>query len=92
MGINSKFVILIASCAMLTTPSNAGAAKRETKPHHRHYAERASSCPIHKNAYGDLIDCRGWRLRDNATGWDNTCFHLDYLSSQFACASPNGQH
>jgi hypothetical protein len=28
----------------------------------------------------------GWRLRSNATGWDNSCFDLSYLPSEFDCS------
>jgi hypothetical protein len=72
------FVLLAASI-------NASAENRKTRAHHRHHhATKPSGCPIYKNAEGDLIDCRGWRKRVNG-GWDNTCFNLPYLSSQYAC-------
>ncbi len=87
MNISGKFLIFIASCAILATPSNAGALERKTKSHHRHYTQVARGCPVHKNAYGELIDCRGWRLWSGSIGWDNTCLNLDYLPGQFACSS-----
>jgi hypothetical protein len=89
----TKLTVLIAALALLgLLPAVAGQSKRETTAHHRaihsHQAKRPSGCPVHRNAEGDLIDCQGWRYR-SSIGWDNTCFHLDYLPSSFAC-SPGG--
>ena len=83
--ISGKFAALLACIALVTTPalSSAEAAKR----HHRHFARNAVSCPVHRNAQGELVDCQGWRKRDNVIGWDNTCFSLDYLPSMYACSS-----
>jgi hypothetical protein len=49
-------------------------------------ANKARSCPVRRLAGGDLVDCHGWRL--SSDGWDNSCFNLDHLSSQFACSPP----
>ncbi len=90
MNINRMLAIIVASCAMLAAPLNASAENTKTRAHHRHYVMRYSGCPVYRNAEGELVDCRGWRKRDNAIGWDNTCFNLPYLSSQFACSSSGG--
>ncbi len=86
-----RLAALIACFAMLAAPAVAGTWPRE---HHRPYPSRHAGnpccCPIHRTALGELVDCQGWRLRDNAIGWDNSCFNLDYLPSQFACGA-NGR-
>ncbi len=80
---------------MLAMPADAGTYAAMTRAHHRvyhrHYAENPSGCPLHRTALGELVDCQGWRLRDNAIGWDNSCFNLDYLPSMYACGSSGGR-
>ena len=82
---------VLAACMLLAAPASPDAAKLKGKKHywiaHRHQPVWFRGCPVHRNAEGDLIDCQGWRYRDNAAGWDNTCFNLDYLPSMFACSS-----
>jgi hypothetical protein len=81
----SKAVTILTCCALFTAPVDARTLKSRTKAYHGHFIKRASSCPLHVTAGGELADCRGWRLR-SSIGWDNTCFRsLDYLSSTHAC-------
>ncbi len=83
-GLAAAFALIVA---LLPQASAGGRAKA----HHRHHpAKRADRCPTHRTAEGELVDCRGWRLRPGI-GWDNTCFNLDYLPSQFACSPPGGR-
>jgi hypothetical protein len=88
-----KLTAIIAVFALFAIPTLAKAYKHGTRTHrhvvHSHQAKLLSGCPLHRNAEGELIDCRGWRYRPNI-GWDNTCFHLDYLPSAFACSSNGG--
>jgi hypothetical protein len=37
---------------------------------------------------GELVDKAGWRLREG--GWDNTCFSMPWLPSQYACSAKGG--
>lgn len=92
MRTSNKLAALAACCAMLVASAAETRAAAEITyhwPFFRFSAPRLTSCPVHKNAFGELIDCHGWRLRNNAIGWDNGCFCLDYLPSQFACSSHN---
>jgi hypothetical protein len=86
-----KTTAIFAACALLAMPAVAGpgVVKGHDRAVHRHHAGRLAGCPVHKTAEGELVDCRGWRYRGGTIGWDNTCFHLDYLPSSFAC-SANG--
>ncbi|MGO9459768.1 MAG: hypothetical protein ACLP1W_06550 [Rhodomicrobium sp.] len=93
MSANNKLAALIASCALLAAAAAASAEPRTQvhhRPYHRHYAVRSAGCPLHRNPEGELVDCQGWRHRDNVIGWDNTCLNLDYLPSMFACSSNGG--
>ncbi|MGO9174473.1 MAG: hypothetical protein ACLP7P_21260 [Rhodomicrobium sp.] len=93
MSENNKLAALIASCAMLAVTAAASAEPRTQVRHrayHRHHPVRSAGCQLHRNPEGELVDCQGWRHRDNAIGWDNTCFNLDYLPSMYACGSTNG--
>jgi len=84
----SKKLTVFAACfALLSAPLAGTAAGYAGKKHYRHHPIRqALGCPVHRIADGTLVDCQGWRLRDNSIGWDNSCFNLDYLPSQFACS------
>jgi hypothetical protein len=84
MSINSRIVIAVACCPLLTSAQNADATKYRTK-HHRHSVAKPYN-PTPRQA----TEIGGWRKRDNAKGWDNTCFNLRYLSSQFACSTSGG--
>ncbi len=83
-------IVFIACCAVLVAPASANMTQDRTTTHHRYFAREANSCPLHWTAGGTLVDCHGWRKRDNVIGWDNTCFNLNYLPSQFACSSSGG--
>jgi hypothetical protein len=85
MTVGRKLGILVGCAALLAGPalSNAEVAKG----HRRHIVRRHVACPVHRNAEGELVDCQGWRKRANATGWDNSCFNIDYLPSMYACSS-----
>ncbi len=85
---NLKLVAIIATVGVLVASvAGAGASVATNAQHHRHRMRAESACPLHRTANGELVDCHGWRLRNTARGWDNTCFNLDYLPSQFACSS-----
>jgi hypothetical protein len=86
---NLKLAALTVYCTMLALPAVAGTSATGIRAHHRvsHWvmAVRPRGCPLHRTPLGELVDCHGWRLRDNAIGWDNSCFNLDYLPSLTAC-------
>lgn len=92
MAVSNKLVAFAACCAM-TVVSIADARAEAGRPYwwplFPFFAPVSYVCPVHRNAFGDLIDCRGWRFRKTAYGWDNGCFYLDYLPSQFACGARN---
>ena len=92
MTATRKLVTLaIAGFAMLAVPMWA-AAETGTAPHHRHFSKKARvGCPVHQIADGSLVDCQGWRKWSGSVGWDNTCFNLDYMPSQFACSGRGGR-
>ncbi len=83
-------IVFIACCAILVAPASASQSKARTTTYHRHFLREANSCPLHRTAGGTIVDCHGWRKRDNLIGWDNTCFNLDYLPSQYACSAHGG--
>jgi hypothetical protein len=85
MTISRKFQVLAACVALFAAPALGFA--EDTKNHRRHFVRKQASCPLHRNAEGELVDCRGWRKRDTAIGWDNSCFNLDYLPSMYACSA-----
>jgi hypothetical protein len=89
--LNNKLVPIAVGFAVLAASNDASAENGKIRAHRRHHhATKPSGCPIYKNAEGELVDCRGWRKRKNATGWDNTCLNLPYLPSIYACGSVNG--
>ena len=86
-----KFTAAVATVALLAASQiAAGSVEAKTKAHKGYTAQRyaggGSSCPLRRTVNGDIVDCHGWRLRSNATGWDNTCLNLDYLPSMYACS------
>jgi hypothetical protein len=90
MKIHGKIATVLACFAIFAMPVDARTLKGRAKIHYGHYIKKASNCPLHITASGAVADCEGWRLRRNATGWDNTCFKsLDYLPSMYACPSSN---
>jgi hypothetical protein len=82
-----------ATVAILVAPQLApDTAEAKSKAYKgyagQRYARAAEyGCPLRRTVDGDLVDCRGWRLRPNV-GWDNTCLNLDYLPAMYACSSP----
>jgi hypothetical protein len=84
MGLVRKSIAAALSAAMLASSVSGVLAAENPKRHpRRHYASEA--CPTHRAVDGTLVDCQGWRKRDSV-GWDNSCFNLDYLPSQYACS------
>jgi hypothetical protein len=82
-------LMTIAAClALSAAPPYANPAQGRAAAYHPVVEREAYRCPIHRNAAGNLIDCNGWRLRSGTTGWDNSCFSLDYMPSVFACSAP----
>jgi len=71
--------------AVLALCQSCTAAEARTKTNHRTVAKAQNRCPLRVTVNGDIVDCNGWRLRQS--GWDNTCFNLDYLPSMYACSS-----
>ncbi len=84
MNMSKKLAAFATGFALLMAPLTGAAAN---KLHHRHFAQRTVGCPVHRIADGSLVDCHGWRKWSGSIGWDNSCFNLDYLSSEFACSS-----
>ncbi len=85
MNIRNNLVSLAAAFVLIAAPLTQASAEDGTKTHRHHSAKKPAGCPLHRTAEGELVDCQGWRLRPG--GWDNSCFNLDYLPSQFACGS-----
>src|SRR5215469_2183235 len=99
MSTNKKLAALAAGFAILLSPIAGATAETRThhrphyRDHNRDYRQRSAGCPVHTNAFGELVDCRGWRKWSGSVGWDNTCFKsLDYLPGQYACTgnAPDG--
>jgi hypothetical protein len=83
---SKKAIALAATLAVFATPLVDAAA--QTRTHHRHYGYRPSYRPVptgYRN-YSGGYGYNGWRRRDNARGWDNTCINAPWLPSQFACS------
>jgi hypothetical protein len=88
--ISRKSVLVAACVALLTAPMFATAAEARHKGHHRNHihrlAHRHSTGNFLRMTFeGEIVGRAGWRFRN--TGWDNSCFNLPYLNSQFACSS-----
>jgi hypothetical protein len=86
----------MAAVSLLAANLPGTMAEAKDRPHHRRYVLKRFDRLPHPDlggqrrmADGDLVDRNGWRLRDGQ--WDNTCFNLGYLSSQFACAQNGGE-
>jgi hypothetical protein len=88
MSINNKLLIFAAAAAVLAVLPLTVSVDAKPKRYDRHYARKhydPPAYPLERRAVdGSLVDRQGWRLRPGY-GWDNTCFNLDYLASQFAC-------
>ncbi len=87
---NRKLAALAILFAMLAVPAAAGTYAGRSRAHFRVYRSPYPAlplrCPLHRTLEGELADCQGWRQRGGLIGWDNTCFRLDYLPSEFACS------
>jgi hypothetical protein len=79
--------LMIGVLVMLAAPMFAEAAGKSKKMHYRYSLNKQAGCPVRQIADGSLVDCHGWRKWSGSIGWDNTCFNLDYLPSEFACSS-----
>jgi hypothetical protein len=94
MSINSKLWVLTPVLMLLVAspnPAFAGPKRKVYRTHHqRSPAAREYAPSLRRLPGGDYVDRNGWRYRQGY-GWDNTCFHLDYLDSQFACNAGGGR-
>jgi len=96
MSAKIKLVVLAATLILISGSARSAFAEQTATKHHRHSARwldrrpsQPRGCPVRQLADGSLVDCQGWRKWSGHIGWDNSCFNLDYLPSQFACG-PNG--
>jgi hypothetical protein len=105
MRINNKLTAVFACCAILAslmlsvTEGTARTNRVHHRPHYREHMQRFASvtapghingCPVHRNGFGELVDCRGWRKWSGSIGWDNTCFRsLENLPAMYACPTSN---
>jgi hypothetical protein len=80
-----RFASFAAAIALIAAPLAQASAEDQAKTHHKHSTKQTGRCATHRTAEGELVDCHGWRLRNGY--WDNTCFNLDYLPSEYACSS-----
>jgi hypothetical protein len=85
MNAASSIIRIAAALVLFGAPLAQAWAGEQAKTHHKVPAKRTDRCPNHRTVEGEIVDCHGWRLRDG--DWDNSCFNLDYLPSQFACSS-----
>jgi hypothetical protein len=96
MTLGRILTLAAATAALLAAPTLApNTAEAKSKAYkgyegQRYARVRQNNCPLRQTVNGDIVDCHGWRLRSNATGWDNTCLNLDYLPSMYACSSRGG--
>jgi hypothetical protein len=96
MTLGKIFTLWAATVALLAAPTLApNTAEAKSKAYKGYAGQRYArvgqyNCPLRQTVNGDIVDCHGWRLRTNATGWDNTCLNLDYLPSMYACSSRGG--
>jgi hypothetical protein len=86
MNANNRLLVFTAAFALLVVPPSAALVDAKSKGYYRHYVRKHGYLPARRAVDGSLVDREGWRLRPGY-GWDNTCFHLDYLDSQFACSN-----
>lgn len=83
---NMKLFAAGAALAILAIPMAHSVNAQPRRPAYRHYGYAPGrSYPLRRLPGGDLVDRNGWRYRPGL-GWDNTCFNLDYLPSQYACS------
>lgn len=83
-------IVALFAVSIAATAADAKVKKRPRAAGHAYNSGRVyNSCPVRTLPSGELVDCHGWRRR--SIGWDNTCFNLDYLPSQYACSSRGGR-
>ena len=88
MNISNRLLTFTGAVAVLAALSLGAAAEAKPGKHHWRSSYKQYYPAFRRTVGGTLIDSEGWRKRDNATGWDNTCFrNLDYLPSMYACGS-----
>ena len=82
-----KIAALAAAFAMIATPT-VDASAQSRKPAYKGYAGYKPLHPL-PNGYWQCANCYpgGWRYRDTARGWDNTCVNVPWLPSAFACSA-----
>jgi hypothetical protein len=91
MTLSKLLLASAASFVLLASAALDASADTKGRRHHRHYVRGTGGCPVHQIADGSLVDCHGWRKWSGSIGWDNTCFNLDYMPSQFACSARGGR-
>src|SRR5262249_40525349 len=96
MRINKRLTTVFAGFAilapvMLSAEAMAKTRRAHHRPHYYSQLQSAPGCPVHKNAFGELVDCQGWRKWSGSVGWDNSCFKsLYYLPGEYACGVGGG--
>jgi hypothetical protein len=86
MSINNNLLVFTLAFAFLAALPSTAPADAKPKGDYRHYVRKYNYPPVRRAVDGSLVDRQGWRLRPGY-GWDNTCFSLDYLDSQYACSN-----
>jgi hypothetical protein len=93
MRINNRLTTILACCAIFApvalsvSEAIAGTNRAHHRPLYSDQMQRSAGCPVRQIADGSLVDCHGWRKWSGYIGWDNSCFNLDYLPSEYACSS-----
>src|SRR5271166_6425333 len=97
MSAKIKLVVFAVTLILISASACSAFAEQTAKKHHRHIARwsdqppaQPRGCPVRQLADGSPVDCHGWRKWSGYIGWDNRCFNLDYLPSQFACGTNGG--
>ena len=93
MRIISMLARGMAAASLLAVNLPGTTAEAKGKSHYRRYVHQYRFPSPHWNGLrrsidGDLVDRDGWRFRNGQ--WDNSCFNLLYLPSQFACSTNGG--
>jgi hypothetical protein len=89
MRLDNKLVVLAAVLTPLAAclqPAFAGAKHKGYRGYYYQQprATREYAPSLRRIVGGDYVDREGWRYRPGF-GWDNSCFRLNYLASQYAC-------
>jgi hypothetical protein len=80
MSAYTKLVAIAASLAMLAASACGAYAEQTAKSEYRHVADGS----------GQVVrigSTAGWRHRNTARGWDNTCHNLPYMINMYACSA-----